>query len=173
MNSSGATVAVYDTRDAAGRGLEALRKAGLDPRKISITGLNDRGGRDATLGRGRKLFGKVGAAGQILIGMLLGGLVIFILMLGRIIFPGLGGGSNAGDLEGLALAVVVGALVGAFIALGTRRDSGTRYDAPIRADMFRLTVEGSRDDIALARSALEPTPSPSPETRREQPPAAK
>lgn len=176
MNSSGVTVAVYETHDAAERAVKTLRNAGLDLRKISIIGRDYYSEEHAlgffNMGDRAKFFGKLGAFWGTLAGILFGAFVMFIPVFGHIIVLGPLAATIVSGLEGAAVGGAAGAVVGALTGIGIPKDSAIRYEAAVRADKFLLTVQGGQDDITLAESTLAPTQPLSLETHGEPAPVA-
>jgi uncharacterized membrane protein len=174
MNSSGVTIAIYDSHEAAEKAVKSLRTAGIDFRKISIVGKDYHSEEQPVgyfnMGDRAKFFGKFGAFWGTLAGILLGAFVMVVPVFGHIVVLGPLAATVVSGIEGAAIGGAGGALVGALTGVGVPRDSAIRYQTAIEAGQFLLMVQGSQDDVGLAESVLRPSEAVSLETHGEAEP---
>jgi hypothetical protein len=90
-----------------------------------------------------------------------GGLFGLLMGFGFFVFPVAGAlvilGPLAGMVAGAITGAGIGALVNALVALGMSREEALKYQARLRAGEFLVTVVGTPEEIARARSLLEGT----------------
>lgn len=158
MTKGGITVAIFESHDKAERAVHALGDAGIDLRKISIVGRDIQSQEHAvgyyTFGDRMRFFGGLGAFWGTLAGILLGAFVMVIPVFGHLIILGPLAATIVSGVEGAAVGGAAGALVGALTGLGVPKESAIRYELAVEADKFLVTVQGSREDIALAEDVL-------------------
>jgi uncharacterized membrane protein len=161
MNSTGITIAVYESHDLAERAVKSLRNAGIPLRKISIVGKDVHSEEHAigffNMGDRAKFFGKFGAFWGTMAGILLGSFVMFVPVFGHIVVLGPLAATVVSGIEGAAVGGAAGALIGALSGLGVPKDSAIRYQKAIEADKFLVAVQGSAEDVTLACAVLRPT----------------
>ena len=134
MQSRDTVVAVFDDRDDAQDGINALRDAGFMAEDISILARD----RD-TAGRLAEDTGAevaAGAATGALAGGLLGGVAGWLIGIGALAIPGVGpivaAGPLAAALGGAAIGATGGGIVGALTGVGVPEDEATYYDTEFR-----------------------------------------
>lgn len=161
MNSSGVTIAIYDSHDAAEKAVKALRTAGMDFRKISLVGKDYHSEEQPVgyfnMGDRAKFFGKFGVFWGTLAGILLGSFVMVVPVFGHMVILGPLAATIVNGIEGAAIGGAGAALVGALTGIGIPHNSAIRYRRAVEAGQYLLTVQGSPDDVRLAESVLKPS----------------
>ena len=154
-------VAVYETHEGAESGVQALEKAGLDMKRLSIIGKDFHTEEHArgyySTGDRVKFWGGQGAFWGTIWGMLFGGGFFFLPAVGPVIVLGPLVGWIVGALEGMAVGGAAGVLGAALTSIGIPKDSVIQYETEVKAGKFLLIANGDANMIETARGVLHVT----------------
>lgn len=154
-------VAVYNTHTDAETGVNELRNAGFDMKKLSIMG-KDYHSEEHVVGYYNtgdrvKYWGKLGAFWGGFWGFLFGSAFFVIPGIGPIVVGGPLVSWIIGALEGAAIVGGLSAVGAALYGIGIPKDSVLRYETFIKANKFLLIVHGTKEEVEKARIILDAT----------------
>lgn len=156
-----ATIAqIFETREQAGRAIEALRQSGIRAEDISLVVRDRRGGVHAEPIGSMTDATTIGAAG----GGLLGGIAGLLVGVGMLAIPGIGPALAAGPIAGLlaggAVGLGVGGVIGALVDLGIPEEEAHDYQAAIERGGLLVAARVPDGDEPEALAILEGIGSP-------------
>lgn len=154
--------ATFLDRAAADRAIEDCKRAGIDPKNVSVVMTNAT--RDRYFPRETALHGAdvaVGAGGGAAIGGTLGALAGGILLSGAVIMasggaeaPVLIAGPLVGVLAGGAMGVAVGGVVGALVTAGISEDEARLIESDVRGGAVVLILRVADGDVQRVRDIV-------------------
>jgi hypothetical protein len=146
---------IFQTREAAEEGVDALRRAGFRNTDISALFPDNAGTKD--FGHERNTKAPEGATAGATSGAVVGGVLGWLAGIGSIAIPGIGPFIAAGPimaaLAGVGAAGVVGGVVGGLIGIGIPEYEAKRYEGRVRHGGILLSVHC--DDNAWSKRATE------------------
>jgi hypothetical protein len=158
MHHDKSPIYVFNTHEKATTAIQALSKAGLDVKKLSLVGKGFHTEEHPvgfyTAGARIKYWGGTGAFWGSIWGLLVAPAVFFIPGLGMVAMAGPLVAALVGALEGAAIGGGISALGAALLQSGVPRDQIIRYETALKVDKYVLTVHGTSGDSAKVRSIL-------------------
>jgi len=160
-SGSDLAVATYSQHQQAEDAVKALKNAGFDMQKISVIGKDYRLEEHVVgylnAGERTKIFGRLGAFWDGLLGILFGSAILSIPVVGQVIILGPLAALIFAGLEGAVLVGVGGAnaLIGAMSSIGIPKNSVIGYENAIKAGEILLVVHGNAEDVLRAKSLLQ------------------
>jgi uncharacterized membrane protein len=158
--ASSSVVAVYPDHESAERAVKLLHEGGFAMSDLSIVGRDFQvsekpvgfvtTGDLATAGAG------TGAWVGGLFGLLMGAAFLILPGVGPVIIAGPLSAALLGGLEGALAGAALGALGGALAGWGIPKDQALKYELNVKAGKFLVIARGNAQDIARARTLLEP-----------------
>jgi hypothetical protein len=140
--SNNAVFGIYRDSVALGSGLEALRAAGFRSTDVSVLMPENLGTKDFGHEKGTKA-PEGGVAGAST-GVVLGGVLGWLVGVGALAIPGLGpfiaAGPIMGMLAGAGAAGVVGGVAGSLIGMGIPEYEAKRYEGRVKSGGILLSV---------------------------------
>lgn len=154
-------VAIYESHTAAEGAVQALQKAGIDMKRLSIVGKGFHTEEHAlgyyTSGDRMKLWGGRGMMWGALWGSLFGGALFLLPVVGPLVVMGPLAGWIAGALEGAAVGGAAGVIGAALTSMGIPDDRIVKYELEVKAGKYLVLANGSADMVERARGVLKST----------------
>lgn len=152
-----AVFGIYQTREDASRGVDALRTAGFRNTDISALFPANEGTKDFAHEKNTKA--PEGAATGAGAGAVLGGTLGWLAGIGALAIPGLGpfiaAGPIMGALAGMGAGAVTGGVIGALTGMGMPEYEAKRYEGRIKAGAILMSVHcDSSEWVARAKQIL-------------------
>jgi uncharacterized membrane protein len=161
MSDKNTVVAIYESHDQAEDAVRELQKGGFDMKKLSIVGKDYHTDEHVVgyynTGDRMAYWGKLGAFWGGLWGMLFGSAFLFVPGFGPVVVAGPLVAWIIGALEGAALLGGMSAIGAALVSIGIPRDSVVEYEANVKAGKFLLILNGTQQDVELAKDRLNHT----------------
>ncbi len=156
--SQNATVAVFDSHEAAENAVKALQKNGFDIKQLSIVGKDYHTEEHVVgyynTGDRMKYWGKLGAFWGGLWGILFGAAFFWVPGIGPLIVAGPLVSAIVGGLEGAVVYGGLSALGAGLVSVGIPKDSVIKYETAIKAGKFVLLAHGTPDEVNRARDVM-------------------
>ncbi len=154
-------VAVYPDHASAEAAVRLLHENGFEMRDLSIVGRDFQmteepigfvnAGDYAATGAG------TGAWVGGLFGLLIGAAFVILPGVGAVVVAGPLSAALLGGLEGALAGAALGGLAGALIGWGVPKEQAMKFESHVKAGKFLVAARGDVEQIAKARSLLEPT----------------
>jgi len=155
-----AVFGIYPTYESVEKGVDGLKAAGFSNRDISALFPAGSGSRDFAHEKGTKApEGATAGAGT---GVVLGGVMGWLLGVGALAIPGLGPFIAAGPimaaLAGAGVGGTVGGITGALVGMGIPEYEAKRYEGRVKDGGILLSVHSNTsDETKRAKLILEAT----------------
>ena len=151
-------IAVFADHAAAERAVRALADTSFDLKQISIVGQGYHTEETVlgfyNAGDRVKFWGRRGAFWGGLWGLFFGGVFLMVPVVGQVMVLGYLAATVISAIEGAVVVGGLSALGAALFSLGIPRDSVLQYEMALKADGFLVTVHGTPDMLARARTVL-------------------
>jgi hypothetical protein len=159
MSVKHSVVAVFKSHGDAEAGVNALRKAGVDMKKLSIVGKGYHTEEHVVgyynAGDRMMYWGKLGAFWGGIWGLLFGTAFFWVPGIGPLLVAGPLVNAIVAGLEGAAAVGGLSALGAGLYSIGIPKDSVLEYEAAVKSDKFLLAVHGTQEEVARAKEILE------------------
>ena len=155
-----AVFGIYRTREAAERGVDALRQAGFRNEDISVLLPENQGTKDFVAEKHTKA--PEGTAAGATAGAIIGGTLGLLAGIGALAIPGMGpliaAGPIMATLSGIGAGGVVGGIVGALVGMGLPEYEAKRYEARLNEGGVLLSVHcNTAGEVKRAKNLMEGT----------------
>ena len=158
MNKNNSIVAIYPSHTAAEAAIKELQQSGFDMKKLSIVGRDYHTDEHVVgyynAGDRMKVWGKTGAFGGGLWGLLFGSAFFWIPGLGPLLVAGPLVSWIIGALEGAVLVGGLSAVGAGLYSLGIPKNSILQYETALKTGKFVLIAHGSLDETTRAKEIL-------------------
>jgi hypothetical protein len=143
-----AVFGIYRTREAAERGVDALRQAGFRNEDISVLLPENQGTKDFVAEKHTKA--PEGTAAGATAGAIIGGTLGLLAGIGALAIPGMGpliaAGPIMATLSGIGAGGVVGGIVGALVGMGLPEYEAKRYEGMLREGGILVSAHCDNSD---------------------------
>ena len=157
MTKDNTVVAVFADHQAAERAVKKLAEAGIDIKHLSVVGrgyhIDEKIVGFYNTGDRVKFWGKQGAFWGALWGWL-GGLFLFVPVVGHVVVLGYLAVIAVSAIEGAVVVGGVSALSAALYSIGIPKDSVIAYEGALKSDRFLVMAHGPAEEAARARTVL-------------------
>jgi hypothetical protein len=158
MNTSNASVHVFDTHDQAESAIRTLSQAGFDMSTLSLVGkgyhTEEKPMGFYTTGDKVRAWGGAGAFWGGIWGLLLAPAVFVLPGVGVVAMAGPFVAALIGALEGAVVVGSLSALGAALSQIGVSPDQLIKYETALKMDKYLLVVNGRADEQARASTVL-------------------
>jgi hypothetical protein len=159
METKLAPVFVFDTRADAESAIQAVSRAGIDVRQLSLVGKGYHSEEHPigfyTTGDRVKAWGAAGAFWGGIWGLLLAPAVFFLPGLGLVAMAGPITSVVVGALEGAVVVGGISALGAALSRIGVPKDQVVKYETDLKMDKYILIFHGQAADGERIRTVLQ------------------
>ena len=157
MTKDNTVVAVFADHQAAERAIKKLADAGIDIKHLSVVGrgyhVDEKLIGFYNTGDRVEFWGKQGAFWGALWGWL-GGLFLFVPVVGHVMVLGYLAAIAVSAIEGGVVVGGVSALSAALYSVGIPKDSVIAYEGALKSDRYLVMAHGPMEEVARAKTVL-------------------
>ncbi|MBL0140546.1 MAG: DUF1269 domain-containing protein [Betaproteobacteria bacterium] len=152
------TVAIFPEHQGAEAAVRKLAGAGIDMKHLSVVGrgyhIDEKVVGFYNTGDRMKFWGKRGAFWGGLWGWLVGGVFLFVPVIGHVVVLGYLTAAVIAAIEGAVVIGGLSALGAALYSSGIPKDTVIAYETALKADKFLVMASGPAEEMARARAIL-------------------
>lgn len=153
-------VAVYPDHASAEAAVRMLHQAGFSMEHLSIVGKDFQVTEEpvgfVTAGDYAASGATAGAWVGGIFGLLVGAAFLILPGVGPVVVAGPLSAALLGGLEGALAGAALGGIAGALVGWGVPKDQAMKFESQIKAGKFVVAARGTAEEVARAKSLLEP-----------------